>query len=42
MKSKSLPDRKVNLDVKGTTIAVVSQKGDDYICVTDIARYKDD
>ena len=41
MKRKSLPARKVNLDVKGTTIAVVSQKGDDYICVTDIARYKD-
>jgi len=41
MKSKSLPAKKVNLDVKGTTIAVVSQKGDDYICVTDIARYKD-
>jgi hypothetical protein len=41
MKSKSLPAGKVNLDVKGTTIAVVSQKGNDYICVTDIARYKD-
>jgi len=41
MKSKSLPAGKVNLDVKGITIAVVSQKGDDYICVTDIARYKD-
>jgi len=41
MKSKSLPAKKVNLDVKSTTIAVVSQKGDDYICVTDIARYKD-
>jgi hypothetical protein len=41
MKSKSLPAGKINLDVKGTTIAVVSQKGDDYICVTDIARYKD-
>jgi KilA domain-containing protein len=41
MKSKSPPARKVNLDVKGTTIAVVSQKGDDYICITDIARYKD-
>jgi KilA-N domain len=38
---KSRPIRKVNLDVKGTTIAVVSQKGDDYICVTDVARYKD-
>ena len=42
MKRKSLPAGKINLDVKGTTIAVVSQKGDDYICVTDIARYKDD
>ena len=41
MKSKSLPARKVSLDVKGTAIAVVSQKGDDYICLTDIARYKD-
>jgi len=41
MKSKSLRAKKVNLDVKSTTIAVVSQKGDDYICVTDIARYKD-
>lgn len=41
MKSKSPPARKANLDVKGTTIAVVSQKGDDYICITDIARYKD-
>ena len=40
MKGKSLPAGKINLDVKGTTIAVVSQKGDDYICVTDIARYK--
>jgi hypothetical protein len=29
MKGKSLPTRKVSLDVKGTTIAVVSQKGDD-------------
>ena len=41
MKNKSLPTRKVSLDVKGTAIAVVSQKGDDYICLTDIARYKD-
>jgi hypothetical protein len=41
MKNKSLPTRKASLDVKGTTIAVVSQKGDDYICLTDIARYKD-
>jgi hypothetical protein len=41
MKSKSLPTRKVSLDGKGATIAVVSQKGDDYICVTDVARYRD-
>src|SRR5882762_10183077 len=41
MKSKSPLARKVSLDVKGTTIAIVSQKGDDYICVTDVARYKD-
>jgi hypothetical protein len=41
MKNKSLPTRKASLDVKGTAIAVVSQKGDDYICLTDIARYKD-
>src|ERR1700737_2308956 len=41
MKNKSLPTKKVSLDVKGTTIAIVSQKGDDYICVTDVARYKD-
>jgi len=41
MKGKSLPTKSVSLDVKGTTIAVVSRKGDDYICLTDIARYKD-
>ena len=41
MKNQSLSTKTVSLDVKGTTIAVVSQKGDDYICVTDVARYKD-
>jgi KilA-N domain len=41
MKSKSPPTGKVSLNVKGTTIAIVSQKGDDYICLTDVARYKD-
>jgi hypothetical protein len=41
MRNKSLSTRKASLDVKGTAIAVVSQKGDDYICLTDIARYKD-
>ncbi len=28
------------IDVKGTAITVFSQKADDYICITDIARYK--
>jgi hypothetical protein len=41
MKNESLPTKKVSLDVKGTTIAIVSQKGDEYICVTDVGRYKD-
>src|SRR3984885_1762217 len=41
MRNKSLSTRKASLDVKGTAIAVVSQKGDDYISLTDIARYKD-
>jgi hypothetical protein len=41
MKSKSPPTGKVSLNVKGTTIAIVSQKGDDYICLTDVARHKD-
>jgi hypothetical protein len=41
IRTGNLPTRKVSLDVKGTPIAVVSQKGDDYICVTDVARYKD-
>jgi KilA-N domain. len=40
MKNKSQPSRKSTLDVKGATITVLSQKGDDYICLTDIARYK--
>ena len=34
MRNKSLSTRKASLDVKGTAIAVVSQKGDDYICLT--------
>ena len=41
MKSKPLPAGRATLDVKGTSVAVVSQKGDDYFCITDVARYKD-
>ena len=32
--------KKEKLNVKGTEISVYSQKNDDYICITDIARYK--
>ena len=41
MNTKSRPAGKVSLNVKGTAVAIVSQKGDDYICLTDVARYKD-
>lgn len=30
------------IDVKGTEISVVSQNKEDYLCLTDIARYRDD
>lgn len=32
---------KTTLEVKGTAITVLSQNETDYICLTDIARYKD-
>ena len=32
--------QKITIEVKGATITVLSQKEDDYICITDIARYK--
>lgn len=32
---------KATLDVNGTVIAVLSQNEDDYLSLTDIARYKD-
>lgn len=41
MKSKPQSTGKASLNVKGTTVAIVSEKGDDYICLTDIARHKD-
>jgi hypothetical protein len=33
-------DKKPIIEVKGAAITVLSQKEDDYICITDIARYK--
>jgi len=33
-------NNKTTIDVQGTAITVLSQKEEDYICITDIARYK--
>jgi len=33
-------DKKTTIEVKGAAITVLSLKEDDYICITDIARYK--
>lgn len=33
-------DKKSTIDVQGTAITVLSHKEDDYICITDIARFK--
>ncbi len=33
-------NKKSTIEVKGAAITVLSQKEDDYICITDIARYK--
>ncbi len=33
-------DKKITIEVKGAAITVLSQKEDDYICITDIASYK--
>jgi hypothetical protein len=33
-------NKNITIEVQGTAIAIVSQKDDDYICITDIARYK--
>ncbi|MCD6206900.1 MAG: KilA-N domain-containing protein [Methanosarcinales archaeon] len=33
-------NKKNTIEVKGAAITVLSQKEDDYICITDIARYK--
>ena len=33
-------NKKTTIEVKGAAITVLSQKEDDYICITDITRYK--
>ena len=33
-------NKKSTVEVQGTAIAIISQKDKDYICITDIARYK--
>lgn len=33
--------RKFTIDVKGTAITIIARKGDDYICLTDIAKHKE-
>ena len=33
-------DKKSIIEVQGAAITVLSQKEDDYICITDIARFK--
>ncbi|WP_269848988.1 KilA-N domain-containing protein [Methanosarcina horonobensis] len=32
--------RNTSIDVRGTAVSIVSQEDADYICLTDIARYK--
>ncbi len=34
-------DKKTTIEVKGASVTVLSQNQRDYICITDIARYKD-
>jgi hypothetical protein len=41
MSSKSAPAVSTTLAVRGTSVAVLSHGGDDYICITDIAKRKD-
>ncbi|MFZ3383524.1 MAG: KilA-N domain-containing protein [Candidatus Methanoperedens sp.] len=37
---KMSKNKNITIEVQGTAIAIVSQKDEDYICITDIARYK--
>src|SRR5262245_51876319 len=41
MKSNPTSAARKSLAVKGTSVAVLSHAGNDYISLTDIARYKD-
>jgi len=34
--------KKETINVKGTEITIISQMNNDYICLTDIAKYKSD
>ena len=34
-------DKKITISVQGTAISILSQDKEDYICLTDIARYRD-
>ena len=33
-------DKKSKIEVQGTAVTVLTHKKDDFICITDIARYK--
>src|SRR5258708_30813276 len=35
------PPKKSTIEVKGTAITIISQRDDDYISITDIARHKE-
>jgi hypothetical protein len=37
----STKNKTTTINVQGTAISIISQRDDDYICITDIARYKD-
>ena len=34
-------DKKSNIEVKGIAISILSNKADDYICLTDMAKFRD-
>ena len=35
------PSAKSTIEVQGVAVSIVSERQDDYICLTDIARFKD-
>jgi hypothetical protein len=34
-------NKQTSINVQGTAISIISQSDDDYICINDMARYKD-